>query len=215
MPAFREILTAYPPLLLIDASSTRVQVGVLGPSGAAHWASAEEEAGTGVFRCLDQLGVDPDQPAAFAFCEGPGSLLGIRTTAMAIRTWLALRERPVFAYQSLAVIARALAKPGLCVISDARRNAWHCISVDDIGGLQRLRRTPTDSLTGRLVMPEGFRHWSALPVGVETTPYDLANLLPLISEADLFRETAAPDAYLHEEPSYLTWTPRVHQAPIS
>ncbi len=214
MPALREILTTHAPLLLIDAASARVQVGMLGPGTSARWASAEEEAGTGLFRCLEQLGVDPDLPAAFAFCEGPGSLLGIRTTAMAIRTWLALRPRPVFAYQSLAIVAHALARPHVSVISDARRNAWHCTTVDTTGHLLALRRLPTADLSGPLVTPEGFRHWSALPAGsVETTRYDLETLLPTVADADLFRATAEPDAYLHEEPSYLTWTPKVHQAP--
>jgi len=216
MPALREILTARSPLLLIDAASARVQVGLLGPATSARWAHAEEEAGTGLFRCLERLGVDPDQPAAFAFCEGPGSLLGIRTTAMAIRTWLALRGRPVFSYQSLALVAHALARKGVSVISDARRNAWHCTTVDETGRLLALRRLPTEALRGPLVMPEGFRHWSALPAGgVEPTRYDLETLLPAIADKEVFRATAEPDAYLHEEPSYLAWTPKVHQAPLN
>ena len=32
-------------------------------------------------------------------------------------------------------------------------------------------------------------------------------------DADLFRATDAPDAFLHEEPSYATWTPQIHRAP--
>ena len=32
-------------------------------------------------------------------------------------------------------------------------------------------------------------------------------------DLDLFRPTDAPDAFLHEEPSYATWTPQIHRAP--
>eukprot|EP01034_Spumella_vulgaris_P004575 gene4575-5849_t len=53
-------------------------------------------------------------------------------------------------------------------------------------------------------MPENFRHWSPLPVGVTWTSYDLAELLPMVVEADLFQATSAPDAFLHEEPAYAT-----------
>ena len=62
-------------------------------------------------------------------------------------------------------------------------------------------------------MPEGFRHWSTLPAGVTRTPYVLADLLPAVADHDLFRATDAPDAFLHEEPSYVTWTPQIHRAP--
>ena len=72
---------------------------------------------------------------------------------------------------------------------------------------------PTAELAGELVMPEGFRHWTPLPAGVTSTPYVLADLLPRVADADLFRPTAAPDAFLHEEPAYATWTPQIHRAP--
>ena len=54
--------------------------------------------GSGVFECLDELGADIGSVRAFAFCEGPGSILGIRTSAMALRAWNVLRPRPMFGY---------------------------------------------------------------------------------------------------------------------
>lgn len=216
MPALREILARRAPLLLLDAASARVQVGLLGPGNDARWSCASEEAGTGLFRCLEELSVKPDDIAAFAFCEGPGSMLGIRTTAMVLRTWTALKARPLYAYQSLELVARALRRRGVRIIADARRDAWHCTEMNDDGQVQPLRRVPTTELSGTLLMPEGFRHWSALPAaGVTMTPYDLASLLPRVADVDLFHETAEPDAYLHEQPVYATWTPQVHQAPPS
>ena len=62
-------------------------------------------------------------------------------------------------------------------------------------------------------MPDGFRHWTRLPDGVTRTPYSLAELLPPVADRDLFRLTDAPDAFLHEEPGYATWTPQIHRAP--
>ena len=43
----------------------------------------------------------------------------------------------------------------------------------------------------------------------------LSPLLPRVAGADLFRATDAPDAFLHEDPSYKTWTPRIHGAPAT
>jgi tRNA threonylcarbamoyladenosine biosynthesis protein TsaB len=65
------------------------------------------------------------------------------------------------------------------------------------------------------MMPEGFRHWDPLPPRTSMTSYDLASLLalPQVAEADLFRATPAPDAFLHQEPSYAKWTPLIHRSP--
>jgi len=146
---------------------------------------------------------------AWVFCDGPGSILGIRTVAMALRTWRVLAPRPVFAYGSLAVVAHALGKCDVTVIADARRDRWHAFDLNS--GV--LRRAPTAELAGALVMPENFRHWSPLPAGVTRVPYSLAELLPRVAGVDLFRATDAPDAFLHEEPSYAAWTPQIHRAP--
>ena len=125
-----------------------------------------------MFECLDELDVDIASVAAFAFCEGPGSILGIRTTAMALRMWNVLKERPLYAYVGLAVVARAVGRPEVGVIADARRGLWHCLHM---GG--PLLRVPAAELPGELMTPEGFRHWDPLPAGTVTTSYDLATLL--------------------------------------
>lgn len=208
MPTLRQLLAVHGSVLLLDAASARVQVGLLSRDQPARWAGADEEAGVGIFRCLEQLAVPPTDAGALVFCDGPGSVLGIRTVAMALRTWNVLHLRPVYAYHSLAVVAQALGRPGATIIADARREAWHCLSLGS-----GLRRVLAAELAGELIMPEGFRHWSTLPAGVTRTPYALAELLPKIADAELFRPTDAPDAFLHEEPSYATWTPQIHRAP--
>ncbi|HWA84920.1 MAG TPA: peptidase M22 [Opitutus sp.] len=216
MPSLREILAAHSPLLLLDAASARVQVGWLTAEFAsdrvvpftARWQTSDDEAGVALFRCLEILDANPADARAFIFCDGPGSILGCRTAAMAIRAWSVLESRAVFAYHSLALVAHALARPNLTVISDARRDAWHCVSL-----ASTLRRAPAAELAGELVMPDGLRHWAPLPPNVTRVPYSLADLLPRAFDADLFRRTDSPDAFLHEEPSYATWTPQIHRAP--
>ena len=163
MPSLRQLIAAHAPLLLIDAASSRVQAGwlVKREIGAAHWAASDEETGVGLFRCIEALGVDVGEAGALVFCAGPGSVLGIRTCAMALRTWNVLKPRPMFAYGSLALVAHALARPDVGVIADARRELWHHFA---FGGA--LRRVAAAELTGELVMPENFRHWSQPPAGL-------------------------------------------------
>jgi tRNA threonylcarbamoyladenosine biosynthesis protein TsaB len=209
MPSFRQI-SAQGPALVIDAASSLVQVGVLGPGGTARWESSSEESGVGIFQCLERLEVSPQEVASFIFCKGPGSVLGIRTAAMALRTWRVLKPRQVFAYCSLALVAHTFEGSGVAVIADARRDSWHHFKIG--GGLQRLTvMDPSDIL----VMPENFRHWSTLPAGVRTVSYSLAALIPRVADRDLIHETDSPDAFLHEEPSYAKWTPQVHRAPTT
>jgi tRNA threonylcarbamoyladenosine biosynthesis protein TsaB len=207
MPTLRQ-LSAHFPALVIDAASAQIQVGELAADGRSRWEASGDEAGVAVFQCVEKLGVDPGAVGAFLFCDGPGSVLGIRTVAMAIRTWCVLKPRPVFAYASLALVAHALGRESVSVIADARRDSWHHFQIG-----RGLRRLPTADLSGALVTPEGFRNWTPLPSGVERVPYNIAELLPRVADVDLFLATDAPDAFLHEEPSYVTWTPQVHQAP--
>jgi tRNA threonylcarbamoyladenosine biosynthesis protein TsaB len=210
MPSLSQILRENSTLLLLDAASERIQVGLLGAGSDPKWVSRTAEAGVGVFECLDELDVEIDAVGAFAFCEGPGSILGVRTTAMALRTWNVLRPRPTFAYFGLAVVAHAVGRPEVAHIADARRGLWHRQS---LGGSPE--RVPAAALTGELMTPEGFRRWDPLPAGAATTPYDLASLflIPCVAAADIFRPSPEPDAFLHQEPAYAKWTPQIHRAP--
>ncbi|MGH7996707.1 MAG: peptidase M22 [Opitutaceae bacterium] len=213
MPSLRQLLLRHPPILLLDAAGARVHAGWLASERleSAQWASAEGEAGTALFAALSALGAAPGAAAAFALCEAPGSVLGIRTAAMAIRCWRALRFRPVFAYNALAVMAEGTADPdpNLAWIADARRDTWHFLRR---GG--ELRRVGTCELgDGPLATAAEFRHWAALPGKVRQVPYDLPRLLRQAPEADLFHASDEPDAFLHAQPAYATWDGKVHAAP--
>jgi tRNA threonylcarbamoyladenosine biosynthesis protein TsaB len=210
MPSLSQILRDHSPLLLIDAASDRIQLGVLGSGDGARWATRNEEAGVGIFECLDELGTDIGSIRAFAFCEGPGSILGIRTSAMALRVWNVLAPRPTYAYFGLAVVAHAHGGTDVGFIADARRGLWHRIFK---GG--KPERVKAAELSGELMTPEGFRRWDPLPQGTKATSYDLAALfaLPSVAAADIFREAPHPDAFLHQEPAYAKWTPQIHRAP--
>lgn len=218
MPTLRQILAAHGPVLLLDAASSLIQAAWL-ETGAdssgdgafsARWATSDSEATTAVFECVEKLARSPVDAGAYVYCEGPGSILGIRTVAMALRTWNALRPRPVFAYCSLAVVAHALGEADASVIADARRSTWHRYRIGD-----GLRRLPPGQLTGRLLIPEQFRHWDPPPPDATRVPYLLSEYLPRLLDSDLWRDSPAPDAFLHEEPSYVTWTPQIHRAPAN
>ncbi len=221
MPSLTQLLTSHRRLLVLDAASKNVQVGILDGGSPGVWRLTEEEAGTGIFAnaaaLLREAGLKVGDIGAFVFCEGPGSMLGIRTVAMALRTWQVLAPRPAYAYQSLAVAGHyewTLQAPRqFTVIADARRDTWHCQAVAAGGRMPPLQRVPAADLpVGELVTPENFRTWAMPPRPTASCGYDLAKIFPAIAEADHFHSVEAPDAFQYEAPAYKKWSAQIHRA---
>ena len=214
-------------MLLIDSASTQIQVGLWRRDCEAIWSQSDQEAGIAVFACaelvLAQAGIGVADLGALVYCEGPGSILGIRTAAMALRVWSAATDRtlPAFSYRSLELVAGDLLGSGapapFAIVADARRDSWHWVDGPAGGPAGRLRRVPPQELLafpGRIYTPAGFRAWSQPPRPITTIDYALPALWLRQREADLLRAAPQPDAFLHEEASYMTWTPQIHRAGV-
>ncbi len=220
MATLAQLLAHHRRILVLDAASQSTQAGLLRHGSPWIWHRTREEAGSGIFAgtetVLTEAGLTPGEIDAFVFCEGPGSMLGTRTIAMALRTWQVLRPRPAYAYQSLAVAGRGewTQKPrAFAVIADARRDTWHVQPVGADGTLPPLQRvTANDLPAGELVTPENFRTWAALSRPVATGSYDLAKLFPALGDGHFFHPSEAPDAFQHEAPQYRKWSATVHSA---
>lgn len=202
-----------------------MQVGLLRAALPARWHTTPGEAGTALFQsidtCLREAGLTLETVAAYAYCEGPGSMLGVRTVAMALRTWQAAQPRPIYHYPSLTLVAHALAghpetpRP-FAVIADARRETWHHVTVDATGRVAALRRTPKIELAAGnepLWQPSAFRAWAPAPRATRDCAYDVGALFAALPDLDCFTPTTAPDAFQHEAPDYKKWSAHVHQAP--
>ncbi len=220
MSSLTQLLASHGRLLVLDAASTRVQIGLLRSGGSALWRGFDDEAGTGIFTgtetVLKEGGSKLAEIGAFLFCEGPGSMLGIRTVAMALRTWQVLKPRPAYAYQSLAVAGRMAwthSPRGFAVIADARRDTWHVQQISADGRLAPLQRIATTGLpVGEMLTPENFRAWAPLPRPATTCSYKLAEAFPVLADGDYFHPVEAPDAFQHEAPEYKKWSAQVHRA---
>ncbi len=221
MARLTQLLANHGSILVLDATAQRVQVGLLQAGKPVIWLATPDEAGRGVFAgteaVLLQACLTINRIGAFLFCEGPGSMLGTRTVAMTLRTWLALKPRPVYRYQSLALAARFAwtqqAGRDLAVIADARRETWHCQLIQADGWMPALQRLPAAELpASELLTPENFRAWAEPPRPVMTCSYDLAVILPTVSDGDYFTATDAPDAFQHEAPEYKKWSALAHSA---
>ena len=224
MPSLTPLLAGHGSLLVLDAASTDTQVGLLRAGAPAIWHQTKDEAGTGIFTgsaaVLKDAGLTLEAVGAFVFCEGPGSMLGTRTIAMALRTWMVLKLRPIYAYQSLTVAGhfeRAQKAPrDFTVIADARRDTWHCQPVHADGRLSALQRVPVAEVPdGELVTPESFRAWAKPPRPAGVCSYDLGKIFPTLGAGDNLHPVDAPDAFQHAAPEYKKWSAQIHRAPAA
>ncbi len=221
MATLAQLLAAHGCILAVDAASTTVQVGLLRSGHAPLWRASPDEAGKALFALADETlraaGLTLADVRAFVFDAGPGSMLGVRTVAMALRTWQALAPRPAYQFQSLALLAHELARTGQtgAVIADARRDTWHLIEFTAPDRITPLRRVPSAELAATatpLWQPTAFRAWSKPPRAAQDCAFDLAALFAAHADADLFTATDTPDAFQHEAPEYKKWSAQVHSA---
>jgi len=131
--------------LLIDASSPlSVAVGKLGKDGRVWTEFLEEKSSAleGIFSALEKLQNVGDPARGFLFCEGPGSILGIRIAAAAIRAKLALDRAagvpalPVFAFGSLRLATELLlrahpAEKNFIVVAESRLKTCNILRVSN------------------------------------------------------------------------------------
>ncbi len=219
-----EIVALHGSVLLLDPCTIQVQAGLLRHDHAPLWHTGGDDSSVHLFSaaqtCLEAAGLKPSQVGAYAFCEGPGSQLGIRTAAMALRTWQVLRPEPapVYAYRSLLVAALAFAKrqPGpFTVVADARRDSWHVVRVAADGTASpvlRVLRSELAEWPEPLFTPAGFRAWAQPPRDAATCPYDCAEMFGTLPNRPLLTRVGEPEPWLSAPITYKTWTGERHRA---
>jgi tRNA threonylcarbamoyladenosine biosynthesis protein TsaB len=224
MVALAQLLASHASILVLDAASASVQVGLLRAGREAIWRESPDEAGKALFiladACLQETGLRLNEVTAFVFCEGPGSMLGIRTAAMAIRTWQTEKPRPAYCYRSLTLLAYELRRmgepPPFSVIADARRDTWHRVLVEDsVSALQRIPGAELAASNEPLWQPATFRTWSPSPRAARDIAYPVGRLLAAHDSLDLFTSTEAPDAFQHAAPEYKKWSAQIHRATVT
>ncbi|RKX34729.1 MAG: hypothetical protein DRP71_06115 [Verrucomicrobia bacterium] len=217
------------PILVIDTASRRTHIGLGSAAGSWFWYASPEESGTALFRgvdsCLKKNQLALGSIRTVIFCEGPGSMLGIRTAAMAIRTWAtakALTDTPVLAYSSLALAltgVRSETDSGpVAVAIDARRKSWYCLnsvrSSEAAGDPRRVPVDKTSTIAPVVFLPEGFPVWNQRPEHWRDCPYEPKSLEKSEIRNAILRPVDPPDAFVIDPPVYRRWIPAVSR-PVS
>lgn len=210
--------------LLLDAAGPLVQTGLWREGAWLHWTASREEAGRGLFAGVSEIlnirGISVADLSGFFFCEGPGSMLGVRIAAMAIQGWQAIvgQPLPLFVYQSHELLARRLLasgeSPPFAILSDARRDRWNVTTVDKDGIIQPLRRIASDQLAESNVpffrMEEPIRNDPPVSVA-RVPPYDLESAATFFLEPGFLRPADTPEPFVQEKPAYRKWSAERHR----
>ncbi len=126
------------PCLVIDGSAREgVRVGVLADG---RWVE-ESVVAAGALEAMTDLAAEVLKKAhlkftdikSYAVCIGPGSMLGIRVSAMAVRTWATLYQRPIYVWESLKLLSEHALEQGVktpfAAINESRLKRWNFVAV--------------------------------------------------------------------------------------
>ena len=211
------------PTLVLDASGPGLFCGWAEGGGWRAALTSEapplESLASAVERCLRTADRALSDVRLLAGCEGPGSILGLRLTAMMANAWSAL---PAFAglrllaYRSLPAAAAALAPtgqlPSPCwLLSPSRQGTWNRLQWPE-GTLDVI---PDDALRAAdvpLRQLPARKGWQQPETDCPVLVPDFA-ASPAWLTGDLCRPVAQLEVLTPGAPEYREWTPTRHRAP--
>jgi len=210
------------PCLVLDGSARHgVSVGVLQGGRWTAEAHSDEGALEATFACAEKAmalsGLKFADMRSFAVCVGPGSMLGIRVTAMAVRTWGALQPCEVWVWEPLVALAAVVRLRGeasaFSVISESRLKRWHVVSVDTAGLPSPARECEVEQVTalaGRIVTT-AVQAPQVLPVA-QVVPAAWPDLPKVFAQGGVLRLEPKPEA-LNAAADFATWSGDRHRGP--
>lgn len=210
------------PTLVIDGSSASMFAGVLGKDG--QWLAKSERNGMpleslfpAVGAALETAQVSLTDVRNFVYCEGPGSVLGLRLCAMAIQTWNCLNPQPAqyYTYNSLQFSAALIGidSPGMdraLLVSDWKKGAWNAIKLTQgQAGPGEVVDDPTlaawDGPLFHLPQRKGWQPPPENAIALEYSPQRLPEVLHIL------KRTAQIELYSTGLNAFQKWTPQRHR----
>ncbi|HVU39275.1 MAG TPA: hypothetical protein VHC95_13150 [Opitutales bacterium] len=213
------------PWLLLDASGVTARTGVWQNSRWLGWQEGEAPALESLFagtRAALAAAQTPWQElGGYLYVDGPGSVLGLRLAAMAIRAWQtddAARSqgeaRPVYSAGSLPLAAAlALAageKPPFTLFTDAKQGFWQILEITTADPEKYCATAPREILeadlpAGTLFHLPARKAWHRAPERARTLPASLRDHPEILALPHLFRKVKTPTPYAVRAPEYKKW----------
>ena len=200
--------------------------GVLGNDG--RWLASKkvtEPALESLFDTVDTVLKSADlelgQIRSYIYCEGPGSVLGLRLCAMAVETWRRIHPNPtgIFAYNSLELVAAGLVQEGevqaeALLISDWKQDTWNGLKITP-GTPERVAPVSTCELSaweGRLYHLPARKGWQNPPENAVEVAYEPERLATLVATPELIQRRESVALYNSGVNTFQKWTAQRHGA---
>ena len=206
------------PCLVIDGSAREgVRVGVLADG---RWvaesvvvAGALEATTDLVAEVLKQAHLKFTDIKSYAVCIGPGSMLGIRVSAMAVRTWATLYQRPIYVWESLKLLAEHALEQGVktpfAVINESRLKRWNFLSVRSVDSFEPTVELEVDEVNAK-GLPLVVNQSSNLFPNAKVMDNIWSHLPKLFQKKESLKLEPKPDA-LNPAADYAIWSGERHR----
>lgn len=210
-------------ILVLDASSTRIQVGLLQNNQWLAFQSSSYESLQAIFfgvqTCLNNANKALDDLTFFVFCEGPGSLLGIRVIAMALKAWTSFPNRqniPIYSYNSLAVsyiLIQKFNKPqkDFKVISPLTKDTFLVALDPHATKIEQVSFADLSKSTSQLWYFSFKKLGAQIPQNSFTFDYNLEKIPDIFLSTNILKQTNNPDALLLKQHNFVKWSGGRHK----
>ncbi len=211
--------------LVIDGSGSSVFAGVLDSQN--HWRAKVHRDGApleNLFPAIDvtlkEASIALSDIHSYLYCEGPGSVLGLRLCAMAIETWTRLypHSANLYKYNSLRLTALGLlhSEPELkdaLIVADWKKGAWNALYIK--GGLAGATEVIDDETLaawgGAIYHLPQRKGWQSPPANAQTLSYDPTHIATVRENPSLLQPTEGVQLYNSGINTFQKWTPTRHR----
>jgi tRNA threonylcarbamoyladenosine biosynthesis protein TsaB len=158
---------------------------------------------------------------SYIYCEGPGSVLGLRLCAMAIETWTRLypKSAQYYKYNSLQLSAHALlhAIPDLqdaLIVADWKKGAWNALYIKGrhVGATEVIDDASLSDWENLIYHLPQRKGWQCPPDKVQTLRYDPSILDAISKSSGLLQMTNHVELYSSGINTFQKWTRARHRA---
>ncbi len=212
--------------LFLDASGVSPRLGLWREGRWLAWSASDAPALEALYAdiraLLNQAQLPWEQLGGYIYVEGPGSVLGLRVAAMAIRAWQtddAARRggkaRPTWACGSLQLAASlAIAggtPPPFAIFTEARQGHWHLLEVASAtvgqANAGSAREVGENDLPhGPLFHLPARKAWHKAPPHARTIPTSLHDHPEILNLPNLLHPVTIPTPFTGQPHEYKKWT---------
>lgn len=210
--------------LVIDSSSNYIFAGVLDEK--QNWLCRHSREGTTletlfvlVGKAIKDANIKLTDLRSYLYCEGPGSVLGLRLSAMAIETWRRLNPNStkLYKYNSLRLSAMILVQdnPSLqesIIISDWKKGLWNSLQfcTTCIGKVGVINDSDLTAWQGKVYHLPHRKGWQKPPPKSQAIFYAPERISDLQNLSELMQVTDEVQLYKSEASTFKKWKPKRH-----